>query len=37
MKGKWAFGQYAPMMTADEMEFIFKRVVAKGWLHLRAC
>ena len=24
-------------MTADEMEFIFKRVVAKGWLHLRAC
>lgn len=32
MKGKWAFGQFAPMMTAEEMTMIFDKVKARGWL-----
>lgn len=32
MKGKWAWGQYAPIMTASEMKMIFDRAKAKGWL-----
>jgi hypothetical protein len=32
MKGKWAFGQFAPMMTAEEMRLIFHKARAKGWL-----
>jgi len=31
-KGKWAFGQFAPMMTGSEMKMIFEKVQAKGWL-----
>jgi hypothetical protein len=30
MKGKWAWGQYAPIMTAEEMKVIFDRIKAKG-------
>ena len=30
MKGKWAWGQYAPIMTAEEMQMIFERARAKG-------
>jgi hypothetical protein len=32
MRGKWAFGQSAPMMTSDEMRLIFQKMQAKGWL-----
>jgi hypothetical protein len=32
MKGKWAWGQYAPIMTAEEMRMIFERAKAKGWI-----
>jgi hypothetical protein len=31
-KGKWAWGQYAPMMTKEDMALIFGRVKAKGWM-----
>ncbi len=31
MKGRWAWGQYAPIMTAEEMKMIFDRAKAKGW------
>ncbi len=32
MKGKWAFGQYAPMMSAQELKLIFEKAKSKGWL-----
>ena len=32
MKGKWAFGQFAPMMTSEEMCLIFEKAKAKGWV-----
>ena len=32
MKGKWAFGQFAPMMTAEQMKLIVQKIKAKGWL-----
>jgi hypothetical protein len=32
MRGKWAWGQYAPMMTAQDMQMIFQRAKAKGWV-----
>ena len=32
MKGKWAWGQYAPIMTAEEMQMIFEHAKAKGWI-----
>ena len=32
MKDKWAWGQFAPMMTKEEMQEIFRRVTEKGWL-----
>lgn len=32
MRGKWAFGQFAPMMTAEEMRLIFQRARQKGWI-----
>jgi hypothetical protein len=32
MKGKWSWGQYAPIMTAQEMAEIWNRVFAKGWI-----
>jgi len=32
MKGKWAYGQFAPMMTREEMSLIFQRAQAKGWI-----
>lgn len=31
-KGKWVFGQYAPMMTKEEMVMIYDKIRAKGWL-----
>ncbi len=31
-KGKWAWGQFAPMMTREEMAEIFKRLRKKGWI-----
>jgi hypothetical protein len=32
LKGKWAWGQFAPMMTKEDMTAIFKHVKAKGWI-----
>ncbi len=32
MRGKWAYGQFAPMMTKEEMQLIFEKVRAKGWI-----
>jgi hypothetical protein len=32
MRGKWAWGQFAPMMTAEDMRVIFEHAKAKGWL-----
>lgn len=32
MKGKWAWGQFAPIMTAQEMSIIFDRAKTKGWI-----
>ncbi len=32
MRGKWAYGQYAPMMTKEEAKMIFEKMQAKGWL-----
>lgn len=32
MRGKWAFGQFAPMMSKDDMVMIFEKLKAKGWL-----
>lgn len=32
MKGKWAFGQFAPMVTAEEMKLLFENAQQKGWL-----
>ncbi|MBK9928083.1 MAG: hypothetical protein IPP66_22665 [Anaerolineales bacterium] len=32
MHGKWAYGQFAPMMTKDEMHIIFEKAKAKGWI-----
>ena len=32
MKGKWAFAQYAPMMSPDELRKVFDCAMAKGWL-----
>ena len=32
MRGKWAWGQFAPMMTKDEMAEIFDRLKINGWL-----
>ena len=29
MKGKWAFGQFAPMMTKEELREIFNKLKAK--------
>ena len=31
-KGKWAWGQFAPMMTREEMAEIFGHLKAKGWI-----
>ncbi len=32
MKGKWAWGQYAPMMTKEDMAAIFDHLKTKGWI-----
>lgn len=32
MRGKWAFGQFAPMMTRGEMREIFEKLKSNGWL-----
>jgi len=32
MKGKWAWGQFAPIMTKEEMNEIFGILKAKEWL-----
>ena len=32
MKGRWAFGQYAPFMTFAELTMMIEKVKAKGWL-----
>jgi hypothetical protein len=32
MRGKWAWGQFAPFMTKEEMALIFSRAKAKGWI-----
>jgi hypothetical protein len=32
VRGKWAWGQYAPMMTKDDMAAIFKHAKARGWI-----
>lgn len=32
MRGKWAYGQFAPMMTGAELSLVFKKMRMKGWL-----
>ena len=32
MRGKWAWGQFAPMMTKEEMVEIFNRLKEKKWM-----
>jgi hypothetical protein len=32
MRGKWAWGQFAPMMTAEEMRMFFEKARKKGWI-----
>jgi len=32
MKGKWAFGQFAPMMTPDELALMFRIARERGWI-----
>jgi hypothetical protein len=32
MKGKWAFGQFAPLMTPEELSLIVSKLHTKGWL-----
>lgn len=32
MRGKWAWGQYAPIMTKEEMTEIFNKLKTKGWI-----
>lgn len=32
VKGKWEWGQYAPIMTRDEMAEVFERAKKLGWL-----
>lgn len=32
VKGKWAWGQFAPTMSKEEMIAIFDRAKAKGWI-----
>ena len=29
---KWVFGQFAPMMSQDEMKHIFEKICEKGWI-----
>jgi hypothetical protein len=31
-KGKWGYGQFAPMMTTEELALIVQKMKAKGWL-----
>ncbi|HEX8203437.1 MAG TPA: hypothetical protein VF590_23375, partial [Isosphaeraceae bacterium] len=31
-RGKWLFGQFAPMMTPDELKLIIEKVRLKGWI-----
>jgi hypothetical protein len=32
MKGKWAYGQFAAMMTGAELKVIVKEMEEKGWM-----
>lgn len=32
MRGKWAYGQYAPMMTPDEARLIFSKLSEAKWI-----
>jgi hypothetical protein len=32
MRGKWAYGQFAPMMTKEEMRMIFEKASEKKWI-----
>ena len=32
MRGKWAYGQFAPMMNKEEMTMIFDKAKEKGWI-----
>jgi hypothetical protein len=32
VKGKWVWGQYAPIMTKEEMQMIIEKARARGWL-----
>ena len=32
MKGKWAFGQFAPMMSTEELKMICDQVKEKKWI-----
>jgi len=32
MKGKWAFGQFAPLMTPEELSLIVSKLRNKGWI-----
>jgi hypothetical protein len=32
MKGKWAWGQFAAMMTAEELKLIVEKMEVRGWI-----
>jgi len=32
MRGRWVWGQYAPIMTSEELALIFKHACQKGWI-----
>lgn len=32
MRGKWAFGQFAPMISKEDMRVIFQKLKDKGWV-----
>ena len=32
MKGKWVFGQYATMMPAEDLTYLFDQAMIRGWI-----
>jgi hypothetical protein len=32
-RGKWLWGQYAPMLPVDDLSIILKEIDKRGWLH----
>jgi hypothetical protein len=32
MKGKWAFGQFAPMIRQEDFQFLIEEARKRGWV-----